>query len=127
MVGVVSRKIDDLTPEAAQKCRALVAACALEGIDLLVYCTYRDAVAQADLYASGRTRPGPLVTWAKPGESKHEKRIAFDCVPLVGGKADWNNQKLYARIGVLGESLGLSWAGRWPAKKRESPHFELKA
>ncbi|MBX3660604.1 MAG: M15 family metallopeptidase [Ramlibacter sp.] len=126
MAGTTSRRVEDLTPGAALKCRAMVAACQLEGIDLLVYCTYRDADAQDALYAQGRTAPGPVVTWARGGESDHQSRTAFDCVPLVGGKAVWNDPALWARVGQIGESVGLSWAGRWPGAKREMPHFADK-
>lgn len=50
-----SRKIEDLTPAVAEKCRAFVAECAAQGIDVLITSTYRDFESQAALFAKGRT------------------------------------------------------------------------
>lgn len=108
-----SRRIDDLLPEVADKCRAFVAACLLEGIDILITSTYRDHESQAALYAQGRTTPGKIVTNAKPGSSYHNWRVAFDFVPIVNGKPAWDDEDLYRRCGELAEYAGLEWAGRW--------------
>jgi peptidoglycan LD-endopeptidase CwlK len=61
-----SRDLDDLHPLVAAKARDFLARCHAEGIDILVTSTYRDAEAQAKLYAQGRTSPGKIVTRAKP-------------------------------------------------------------
>lgn len=68
---------------------------------------------------------GKHVTMAGPGESWHCYRRAADCVPLVGGKAMWNNS--YPGWQVYGqavEAVGLEWAGRWRTFK-ESPHCQM--
>ena len=123
-----SRSLDDLNPLVAAKARDLVARCQAEGIDLLVTSTYRDQESQAKLYAQGRTAPGRIVTNAKPGQSFHNWRVAFDVVPLRHGKPIWDtsgtNRLLWQQIGALGESVGLEWAGRWP-KFRELAHFQF--
>jgi peptidoglycan L-alanyl-D-glutamate endopeptidase CwlK len=119
-----SRKIEDLLPVVATKARALVAAAKRSGIDLLVTSTYRDEESQNALYAQGRTRPGRRVTNARGGQSYHQYRVAFDVVPLVAGKAVWDDARLWRRIGELGESVGLEWAGRWKTFP-ESPHFQF--
>lgn len=108
-----SRDIDELLPEVADKCRAFIAACAAEGIDVLVTSTYRDHESQAALYAQGRTAPGKVVTKAPAGHSYHNWRVAFDFVPIVNGKAMWDDDEKFARCGELAESVGLEWAGRW--------------
>lgn len=144
----MSRSIDDLHDDIAPKAHAFLAACARQGIDVLVTCTYRSHEEQADLYAQGRAKPGRIVTYAKPGESKHNFRSsngtpaskAFDIVPLRHGKAIWGTSgngidtdptdddtddlELWQRIGDIGEQCGLAWAGRW-TKFREFPHFEV--
>jgi peptidoglycan LD-endopeptidase CwlK len=126
---VPSRSLDDLTLPTRERALRMLAQCKLEGIDLLIYCTWRSAAEQADLWAVGRTKPGKPVTWAKPGQSLHERGAAFDCVPLVGGKAVWQPDgpaaELWGRVGVIGEACGLEWAGRWPARIREFPHFQF--
>ena len=118
-----SRDINDLDPRVAAKCLALQDACRDAGIDLLVTSTYRDNASQDALYAQGRTVPGKIVTKAKAGQSWHNYRLAFDVVPVVNGKAVWNDSALWATIGRLGAAVGLEWAGSWKTFK-EMPHFQ---
>ena len=108
-----SRNIDDLHHHVANLCRAFVMRCEEEGIDVLITSTHRDHEAQAALYAQGRTRPGRKVTNARAGQSWHNWRCAFDFVPIVNGKARWDDLDTFKRCGEIAESLGLEWAGRW--------------
>lgn len=108
-----SRNLNDLIPLVKAKAEAFIQACADHGIEVLITSTYRDAESQAALYAQGRTMPGPKVTNAKPGQSWHNWRVAFDFVPIVNGKAQWNDAALFVRCGEIAESVGLEWAGRW--------------
>lgn len=108
-----SRNIDDLVPAARSRAQAFIAKCHERGIDVLITSTYRDSAAQAALYAQGRTTPGHRVTNAKPGQSWHNWRCAFDFVPIVNGKAQWNDIGTFQRCGEIAESVGLEWAGRW--------------
>lgn len=119
-----SRKLEDLLPEAAAKCAAFIDACAAQGIDILITSTYRDMESQAALYAQGRTLPGKKVTNAKPGDSYHNWRCAFDFVPIVGGKAIWNDDDLWNRCGNIAESLGLDWGGAWQ-RFPDRPHCQF--
>jgi peptidoglycan L-alanyl-D-glutamate endopeptidase CwlK len=106
---------------------AMVAHCDAVGIDLLITSTYRDFDAQAALYAQGRTKPGGKVTNARPGQSWHNWRRAFDVVPLRGGKPVWDvGDLVWYQVGAIGEELGLEWAGRWK-RFPEFPHFQLLA
>lgn len=118
-----SRKIEDLTPEVQALCKKFIAECDKVGIDLLVTSTYRDNESQDALYAQGRTAPGNKVTNAKAGESFHNYRIAFDVVPVINGKADWNSKR-WPEIGAIGKACGLAWAGDWKTFK-ETAHFQL--
>lgn len=125
---VNSRNIDDLIPEVAAQCRALIEACKQDNIDLLVTSTYRDFASQNALYAQGRTpeskaRGEKVVTNAKAGQSFHNFRIAFDVVPIVNGKAVWNDASMWAKIGAHGKKLGLEWAGDW-TRFKEMAHFQ---
>lgn len=112
-----SRAISDLRPEVATMCRAFIAQCAMANIDVLITSTYRDFESQAALYAQGRTKPGAKVTNAQAGQSWHNWRCAFDFVPVVNGKAMWADTATFERCGVLAESVGLEWAGRWAGFK----------
>lgn len=108
-----SRDLKDLDPVVYPKALAFVAACKKAGIDVLITSTYRDHESQAALYAQGRTKPGKVVTNAKPGQSWHNWRCAFDFVPLVNGKAQWDDLETFTQCGEIAESVGLEWAGRW--------------
>lgn len=112
-----SRRLEDLYPRVAALCSAFVQKCAEEGIDILITSTYRDAESQDALYAQGRTTPGNKVTNAKAGQSWHNWRCAFDFVPMVNGKAQWNDTATFQRCGEIAESVGLEWAGRWKTFK----------
>ena len=102
-----SRKIEELNPYVAGLCRKFIAACKKAGIDVLITSTYRDGESQNWLYAQGRTRPGRVVTNAKAGQSWHNYRLAFDFVPIVNGKAMWNDARSFKKCRQIGESLGL--------------------
>lgn len=124
----MSRKLEDLNPAVQLRARALLNAAKDAGIDLIITSTYRTAEQQAALYAQGRTKPGVIVTNARPGDSYHNWQCAFDVVPLRNGKPVWGTSgedgALWRKIGELGESVGLEWAGRWTGKLREMAHFQ---
>lgn len=131
---MASRKLSDLHPDVQPLAQQFLDKCAAQGIDILVTCTYRSGEEQDELYAKGRTAAGSIVTNAKAGQSKHNFNIsgqpaslAFDVVPLRNGKPVWGTKGedlvLWLRVGGIGESVGLEWAGRWKRFK-EFPHFE---
>jgi peptidoglycan L-alanyl-D-glutamate endopeptidase CwlK len=101
-----------------------IAAAHNEEIDVLITSTYRDIESQNALYAIGRTLPGKRVTKAKGGQSFHNYRVAFDVVPVVGGKAMWDDEETWQTLGKIGVGLGLEWAGNWESFK-EFPHFQF--
>jgi len=144
----MSRDPGHLHPDLQHRFNSFLMKCKEVGIDVLVTCTYRSNQEQAALYEQGRTKPGPVVTWARPGESKHNYEIAgqpasktFDMVPLRNGKLIWGTSgngidddptddliddlELWQRVGRIAESCGLKWAGWWPKEKREFPHCEI--
>ena len=108
-----SRKLEDLHPKVAKLCDQFIRKCKSQNIDILITSTYRDAASQNALYAQGRTAPGKKVTNAKAGQSFHNWKCAFDFVPIVNGKPNWNDTALYTKCGEIAESVGLEWAGRW--------------
>lgn len=123
-----SRKIDDLHPKVAVMCKKFIAECDKQDIDIIITSTYRDAESQNALYAQGRTKPGSIVTNAKAGQSFHNWKCAFDVVPMRNGKPVWGTMgkdlELWNKVGAIGESVGLEWAGRWKRFK-EFPHFQF--
>jgi peptidoglycan LD-endopeptidase CwlK len=121
---ISSRQAEELHPHVQQLVHRMTEECKKAGIDLLITSTYRDFESQNALYAQGRTVPGKIVTNAKGGQSYHNWRVAFDVVPLVNGKAMWNDSVLWQKIGAIGRASGLEWAGDWK-KFKEFPHFQF--
>lgn len=129
---MASRLISDLATPVRNACIELCAQAKAERLELLVYCTLRSNAEQGILYAQGRGigLPGRILTNAAPGESLHNpdaqgRAWAFDCVPLLAGKPQWDNGELLDRMGAIGESCSLVWAGRWRGKLRERVHFQM--
>jgi len=121
---ISSRSLDDLNPHVKDLAQQFVAKAAGQGVDVIITSTYRDDEAQLALYQQGRSMPGAIVTNAKPGESYHNYHLAFDFAPVVNGKIPWADSAVFTRLGILGESLGLEWAGRWTGSLREMAHLQ---
>lgn len=127
---MASRSLDDLAAPVKSAALAMLARCRAAGLEVLIYCTLRSNDEQAALYAQGRTKPGPVLTNAGPGRSMHNpdgqgRAWAFDAVPLVNGKAAWDDAAMVTKMGEIGEACGLEWAGRWRGPLRERVHFQL--
>src|SRR5687768_11302965 len=85
----------------------------------------RTIAEQNALYAQGRTKPGPIVTQAKGGQSNHNYGLAVDVCPFVNGKPQWNAPiEIWTKIGRLAESYGLEWGGSWK-KFIDKPHIQI--
>lgn len=124
-----SRKTEDLLPVVQEMVKLFILKCKLNGIDVLITSTYRDNESQTALYSQGRTpqsiaRGEKKVTNAKAGQSFHNYKVAFDFVPLVNGKAQWNSIALFTKCGEIAESIRLEWSGRWQGKLREMAHCQ---
>ena len=127
---MASRKIEDLVPAMQLRALRFAGAMASAGIPFMFTCTLRTVAEQLELYAQGRTKPGAKVTWVQ--HSKHQDGLAFDIAILKDGKPTWdvkvsvNDDDIpdYEQAGVIGESLGLRWGGRFK-KTPDYPHFEL--
>lgn len=117
-----SRQIYDLHPIVQTLSKKFIAACEGAGIDIIITSTYRDFESQNALYAQGRTTAGKIVTNAKAGQSFHNFRVAFDFVPVIHGKAQWDDLTLFAECGEIGKLCGLEWGGDW--KKPDRPHLQ---
>lgn len=87
---------------------------------------------QDDLYAQGRTKPGPKVTNARGGSSYHNFGLAVDFVLLIDGKTaswdirkDWDEDKVsdWMEVVEVFAKHGWAWGGNWKTLK-DYPHFE---
>lgn len=118
------RRINGLLPELRPLAWALIGYLIYKhGIYTTVTQGYRTIQAQDELYEQGRTKPGRIVTYARGGQSKHNKRKAFDIAFLEkDGSVVWEGP--WETVGAVGEALGLNWGGRW--LRRDRPHFEQR-
>lgn len=110
--------------------------------DLTVVYGHRTNAEQAELYAKGRRGvPGErVVTWVKPGRSKHNRlpAEAVDVVPFINGKpspADWTPIRACAPViraewaamaaeGLTGNAT-LHWGGDWDGPP-DGAHWEVR-
>ncbi|WP_297455976.1 M15 family metallopeptidase [Persephonella sp.] len=145
---MASRKLEDLHPITQQKAKQFLEIAKQNGLDVLIYCTYRSPEEQEILYMQGRLEQFGItleelnerrlklglwklsekeakrkVTNARAWQSFHQYGFAFDCVPLAGGKPDWNNKETYQILGEIAKQAELEWAGNWKRFK-EMPHFQ---
>lgn len=105
--------------------------------DILITSGTRTNAEQAELYAQGRTKPGPIVTMAATAAlSPHGRRwfngtaygCALDAVPCTGiaGQPDYKDRPAYEAMANICERMRLVWGGRW-TRFVDEPHFELMA
>lgn len=118
------RNIVTLLPEVQPIARALVQKAAQSGIQIKIISGLRSYAEQDELYAQGRTKPGPKVTNVRGGHSNHNFSIAFDIGVFEGTKYLSESEK-YKAVGALGMDLGLDWGGNWKTIV-DQPHFQLR-
>lgn len=125
---VNSRLIIDLDPLVQPICQKHVDLCKQQGIEIIITSTWRDFEEQDVLYAIGRTKDLDKhpVTNARAGQSWHNFRCAWDVVPIVGGKAIWNDKDPVWKMVVLnGKTVGAE-AGADFKSFPDLPHFQVR-
>ena len=117
----MSRALDDLSPEMREKAVELLARCVEAGIAIVVVDTLRTPEEHAQNLANG-------TSWTK--YSRHLDGDAIDIAPfesyaLYGSdKIRWDaTDTIWRKIGMIGESIGLRWGGRWQIP--DLGHFEI--
>lgn len=138
----MNRDVGCLHPALREKAKEFLRKCREMGVNVVIYNTCRTLAEQEALYLQGRASleivnearrkaglqpiSGPenrIVTYTRV--SPHCFGLAFDFVPVVDGKAVWNDDALWERCGRVAESLGLEWGGRWKGF-RDLPHVQVK-
>ena len=118
----MNRRLDALSPAMQPKAFELLARCVEAGLAVIVVNTLRTAEEQAACRAAG-------TSWVK--HSLHEDGLAIDIAPLAQytlhgpNKIQWDaKDPAWAKLGAIGERVGLWWGGRW--KEHSDPgHFQL--
>lgn len=104
---------------------------AIEIFDFTVVCGYRPDSVQEELYAQGRTTPGKIVTYKRPGQSIHNHlpSRAVDLAPYRNGGIAWDDINLFYQLAGIIQGIAhkygvaVRWGGDW--EMRDFPHFEL--
>jgi len=117
--------IATLRKDAQAKAREWLLKCLEAGINVKIICGNRSYQEQAELYAKGRSAPGPIVTNAPAGYSWHNFGVGWDFVVFdANGQPQWNSP-LMECCGRIAESLGLEWGGHWTGFQ-DTPHIQTK-
>lgn len=118
--------------------RVVKRAIELTTVDFSVLEGVRTYKRQAELYAKGRTAPGPVVTWTMASKHRVQADGFGHAVDLVPHPLDWNDlakfdaisKAMFAAASEL--DVPIRWGADWdrdgkPRERREtdSPHFEL--
>lgn len=119
-VTTACRDISELHLTAQSACRLFLEECKKAGLDIFITETYRSQERQDYLYAQGRTRPGPIVTWTR--NSNHKSRLAWD---IACNKPSLYDTATLNKAGKIALDLGIGWGGTW--KNVDRPHFEVTA
>jgi peptidoglycan LD-endopeptidase CwlK len=112
-----------LHPIFREKARELLELLAAEGIPFRLFEGFRSPERQQYLYEQGRTRPGPIVTYARPWSSYHQYGLAGDFVLFENGAWNWDasgvRERYWARLQAIGKQLGLE------PLRFELPHLQV--
>lgn len=95
--------------------------------------TVRSVERQKTLFAQGRTEPGPIVTWSKPGYSMHNYFCAFDScfdgrdpyLDILAREDAVKAAQLWNNFGQECRNIGLTWGGDFQDEKKDRPHAQL--
>lgn len=123
------KSIESLQPAFKAKVERWLEMLKAAGLEVRITETLRTFERQSDLYAQGRSRPGPRVTNAPAGHSNHNFGYALDCYPLVGSKLILNFDRVPEAMQVMvmaasfAAQCGISWGGNWKSF-RDLPHFQ---
>jgi len=112
-----------LHPVFREKASQLLHQLAAERIPFRLFEGFRSPQRQQYLYGKGRSRPGPIVTRARPWCSYHQYGLAGDFVLLQNGQWSWDTSgpraEWWKRLFALGKQLHLE------PLRFEMPHLQL--
>lgn len=120
----MSRSIEHLEEGTRKRCQWLLGWAEAQGIRIIVTSTLRSMAEQAELYARGRTKPGPIVTDARPGYSWHNFGRAFDICFTNGKRAVYSGP--WEKVAKKAAEMGLRWGIRLKNGTLDKPHFQYE-
>ena len=124
----MGKSLDEAASYAKPLFVQLLAECEAQGVPCRIEDVGRDEATQAQNLAKGVSWTTNSKHLPQPPEDKSE---AIDIVPveiLNLNKKDWDpGNPVWAKIGLIGEGLGLFWGGRWThinGGKGDPGHFQ---
>jgi len=111
-----------LYPKFAHQLADFLELCTAKGLHVEGTEGYRSPERQAELYAKGRTAPGPRVTNARPGLSPHQWGCACDFI-FIGEDGKRTYEGDWKEFGCCAERAGLVWGGNFSSIP-DRPHVE---
>jgi len=107
-----NRDIKLLAPQFYEMVDAVIIDLKSMGLDAGIYEGFRSLERQQHLWESGRSRPGPILTNAKPGQSAHNFGLGADIVGNVDGKWTWDVKRFdYKKMLEIYKSHGIKTLG----------------
>ena len=118
--------------------RVIERAIEITEVDFMVIEGVRSDERQLELYAQGRTKPGPIVTWTLNSKHKRKADGFGHAADLLPAPYDWKDLRHFDLVAKAmfqaAKELGVKirWGADWdmdgnPRERGESdsPHFEL--
>src|SRR5689334_16310672 len=103
--------LDGLHPTFRAAAQIVLQRLAAENIPFRIFEAFRSPQRQAFLYAQGRTRPGAIVTKARPWQSYHQYGLAADFVLFENNAWSWDTstakKQWWDRLVAIGREAGL--------------------
>ena len=122
----VVQTLDVLAPKFRDAVTKAIADCNANGLDAVVYESYRSQELQANYYARGRTivPPDTTVTNAQSNLfSWHGYGLAVD---VISRSNEWDKpESWFASVAEYFRAAGCRWGGEW--KMKDLPHFQWAA
>ncbi len=132
------KRLEGVNPDM---CKVVLRTAETCSVPFIVVEGVRTAARQAELYAQGRTKPGPVVTW-----TLHSKHIpqqdglghAVYLAPVSNGKIAWGDLPAFktvakAMLAAAAElKVKIVWGANWDGDAKpyepgetDNPHFQL--
>jgi peptidoglycan L-alanyl-D-glutamate endopeptidase CwlK len=122
-------KLDGIHPLLIAAVTKIIHGMEAFGYPMMVTDGFRTLDRQREIYAQGRTAPGPVVTQCDGvvKRSNHQAHDdgwghAVDMTFVVNGQPSWAESLPWALYGEAAKAVGCHWGGDW--KSPDRPHIE---
>ena len=103
-----------LEPSTRQRVEAIIAEAKSQGIELMIFETYRSQARQLQLFNQGATQLQTV--------GVHHYGLACDIVKCINGEPSWKGD--FSFLGTLAKKHGLIWGGDWGSPSAKHTFFD---